>query len=135
MNLCNAFRLLGGCLTTILLAAPLQRSSATVAWPLVWRWSNPTPHGANITEMAYANGFTIQVAERGQIFTSQDGVSWIPQDSHTTAALRGVTFLGGRILITGQSGTVLFADDPAVFYAANVNTSDWLESVTASPSL
>jgi len=40
--------------------------------PQAWRWSNPTPHGGNVFDMAYGLGVTIQVCERGQIFTSDD---------------------------------------------------------------
>jgi hypothetical protein len=48
-----------------------------------------------------------------------------------------VTFFGGRVLVTGESGRVLYADgvndfSPGVLDAP---TGDWLEAVTASPSL
>lgn len=106
-----------------------------VVLPPVWRWSNPTPHGANIVDMATVDGLTIQVGDRGQIFTSHDLVLWIPRASHTTAYLRGVTVFGGRLVITGEQGTVLFADNPSDYYLLDLGTSDWLESVAASPSL
>ena len=110
--------------------APAERTA-----PLTWRWSNPTPHGANIVDVAHVNGLAVQVGERGQIFTSTDFEYWTPRDSHTTRSLRGVTFLGGRIVISGESGTILFADDPTEFFLNNLATTDWLESVAASTNL
>ncbi|MBI5384792.1 MAG: hypothetical protein HZA90_08890 [Verrucomicrobia bacterium] len=107
-----------------------------VTFPLNWRWSNPAPHGANILDMTYStNGLAVQVGERGQIFTSTDFDLWIPRDSHTTRSLRGVAFFGGRLVVTAESGTVLFADDPAEFFVVNLGTTDWLESVAASTNL
>ena len=106
-----------------------------VTYPLTWRWSNPTPHGANIVDLAFSSGLGVQVGERGQIFTSTDFSSWTPRDSHTTRSLRGVTFFGGRIVISGESGTILFADDATEFYLNDLGTSDWLESVAASTNL
>jgi len=52
--------------------------------------------------------------------------------------LRSVVFLNGRILITGENGTVLYADSVDAFHAGTLidgPTSDWLEGVTASASL
>jgi hypothetical protein len=113
----------------------IEASVSAATLPLAWRWSNPYPHGNNIIDMAYANGLAVQVAERGQIYTSADSQSWIPRDSHTTAALRAVTFFNGRIIITGENGTVLYADSPNDFKLVSLGTADWLEGVAASPSL
>ncbi len=121
------------CLAALLCLVALGASAVTL--PPVWRWSNPLPHGANIVDQATVGPLTVQVGERGQIFTSDDWVSWWPRDSHTTAALRGATFFGGRLVITGESGTVLFADRPDQFYLLELGTTDWLESVAASPEL
>ena len=106
-----------------------------VNFPLTWRWSNPLPHGGNIVDLAYSNGLVVEVAERGQIYTSEDLVSWTPRESHVTNSLRAVTFLGGRIIITGENGVVLFADDHFSFYEVDLGTTDWLEGVAASPNL
>jgi len=104
-----------------------------------WRWSNPKPHGNNIMETAYqpALGLAVQVAERGQIYTSYDFDFWMPQDSGTTNSLRAVTFFGSRILVVGESGTVLYADSPDAFRPATLPapTTDWLEGVAASTTL
>lgn len=119
-----------------LLAACLSANTfAGVQFPLTWRWSNPTPHGGNVVDMAYNSGLYVQVAERGQIFTSEDLVTWIPRESHTTRSLRGVTFLGGRIVISGESGTILFADKPWEYFLVDLGTANWLESVAASSNV
>lgn len=135
---------------------PMQRRRASLCWlgltavfsvvfagnvfaelllPPAWRWSNPLPHGANIVDQAANSALTVQVAERGQIFLSDDWNVWTPRDSYTTAALRGVTFFNGRLVITGEAGTVMVADDPWNFYGFTLGTTDWLESVAASENL
>ena len=115
------------------LSCPIPMQAVT--YPLTWRWSNPTPHGANIVDLAFSSGLGVQVGERGQIFTSTNFSSWTPRDSHTTRSLRGVTFFGGRIVISGENGTILFADDATEFYLNDLGTSDWLEGVAASTNL
>lgn len=107
-----------------------------IAFPLRWRWSNPMPHGANILDMAYStNGIAVQVGERGQIFTSVDFETWIPRNSGTDRSLRGVAFLGSRIVICGERGAILVADDPSRFALVDLAIPDWLESVAASTNL
>lgn len=126
------FRLAIGILEMGWFCLPLQ----SVTYPLDWRWSNPTPHGADIADVAYATGgLAVQVGERGQIYTSTDMNLWIPRRSHTERALRSVAFLGGRIVISGESGTILFADDVNAFRRVDLDTPDWLESVAASSTL
>jgi len=109
--------------------------------PLRWRWSNPRPHGANIVDMAIppsGAGSALQVAEVGQIFSSIDLNLWIPRVSGTSNDLRAVTHLGNRIIVTGASGTVLYADDVNDFRPGTLitgATADWLEAVASSSSL
>src|SRR5436189_3657773 len=69
------------------------------------------------------------------LYTSDDLSTWLPRDSGVTNALRAVTFFGPRIVITGESGLVLYADSPAVFKPGTLDapTADWLEAVAASP--
>ena len=116
-----------------LLTAFLMAFEATAG--LRWRWSNPAPHGNNIVDMACRNGLVVQVAERGQIYTSVDFDNWIPRDSHTTNALQAVTFFGNRIIVTGENGAALYSDDGVNFVYTNLNTLDWLVAVAASSSL
>src|ERR1041384_2935028 len=98
--------------------------AAQVSFPLTWRWSNPTPHGNNIIDIAGTNQFWIQVAERGQIYTSGDLYNWMPRDSQTTAALRAVTFFNGDIVIVGENGTVLFGPSVTELQLIDLNTTD-----------
>lgn len=85
--------------------------------------------------MAYGLGLTVQVGERGQIYTSEDLRLWHPRASGTTNALRGTAFFGNRLLITGERGTVLWADSLEEFQRLDLGTADWLEGVAASSSL
>ena len=103
--------------------------------PLVWRWANPQPHGANVVDQAANDFLTVQVGERGQIYLSDDWNVWSPRDSGTAAALRGTTFFNGRLVVTGEAGTVMLADDPWNFYGFTLGTADWLESVAASSTV
>jgi len=125
-------------LIALVLASPL--GARAVNFPLRWRWSNPLPNGANLVDMACSTSpwLSVQVAERGQIFTSDDLELWLPRDTFLTNALEAVTFFGPRIVVTGENGLVLYADDVEHFQAGTLldgPTTDWLEAVTASPRL
>jgi hypothetical protein len=127
---------LGRLLVVFVLVFPLENSLG-VNFPLRWRWSNPRPHGNNVVDMAYspALGLGVQVAEQGQLYTSEDLSTWLPRDSGVTNALRAVTFFGPRIVITGEAGAVLYADSETDFRAGTLldgPTGDWLEAVDAS---
>jgi hypothetical protein len=124
------------------LACGTLGAAGAVDYPLRWRWSNPAPHGGNVVDMAYSpsRSLAVQVAERGQIYTSSDLDLWLPRDSNLTNALRAVAFFGTaqRIVITGEKGAVLYADDEDHFQPGTLldgPTSDWLEAVTASTQL
>ncbi|MGC9943605.1 MAG: hypothetical protein ABSE48_17400, partial [Verrucomicrobiota bacterium] len=103
--------------------------------PPVWRWSNPTPFGADVYGITYNNSVCVEVGEEGQIFISADLTNWVPCQSGTQVDLRAATYLGGRLIITGASGTVIFSDDLSTFYDENFDTPNWLESVAASSNL
>src|SRR6266513_2919210 len=125
-----------GFLFGILLLLPFYGSSG-VSFPLRWRWSNPRSHGNNIVDMAYSPtlGLGVQVAERGQLYTSDNLGTWLPRDSGVTNALRSVAFFGPRTVITGEAGVVLYADSVADFRPGTLldgPTGDWLEAVAAS---
>ena len=111
-----------------------------VDFPLRWRWSNPTPHGGNVVDMAFSPSLSlaVQVAERGQVFTSSDFDLWLPRDTGLTNSLRAVTFFGQRIVVTGENGAVLYADDVDNFLSGTLldgPTDNWLEGVAASATL
>jgi hypothetical protein len=101
---------------------------------LDWRWSHPLPHGNNLADIAHRSGRYVQVTELGGIYTSTNRFLWDRQVSPTRMALRGVCFLGDRIVVTGQEGVALWSDDGVRFEAASVTpaTTDWLEGVAAS---
>lgn len=101
-----------------------------------WRWSHPEPHGNNIKDMARSEstGLWVQVAELGTLYTSFDGFTWRQRETGTRKALRSVTFFGKRMVVTGEAGTVLFADSEYEIEAGVLldgPTEDWLEGVTA----
>ncbi len=127
-------------LCILLLAALLgvaARAPSQAQVPGHWRWSNPRPHGANIHDQVFAFGRTLQFAERGQIFASDDLVSWTPVASGTDRTLRAASVFGSRLIITGEEGLILFTDDLKQFTTATLNppTTDWIEDVAASGSL
>ncbi len=101
----------------------------------VWRWSNPTPHGNHIFDLVTANATTIQICEKGQIYTSEDLTLWTPRESHTTNALRAGCYFGDRLLISGQNGTIVYADALDGFTLLSLGSTDWLEGIAASPSV
>jgi hypothetical protein len=108
--------------------------------PLRWRWSHPEPHGNNIVAMTWspAAGYAAQVTERGGLYLSVDLERWIRRESGTRSALRAVAFLGSRLVITGESGTVLYADglgDVTAGERLDGPTDDWLEAVAVSETL
>ncbi len=126
-------------LRAVVFALPILAGilAARPAWginfPLTWRWSNPLPHGNNIFEIAQTNGFWIQVTERGQIYTSGDLVAWTPRESHTTRALRSVTFFKDKMIICGEAGTILSGINALDLAWIELGTEDWLEGIAASP--
>ena len=125
-------------LTAGAVALGLQVSAAS--FPLRWRWSNPRPHGNNVVDMAYSSGLrlAVQVAEYGQLYSSADLELWTPRESGTTNKLRAVTFMSTRILITGENGTVCYADSVSDIRPGQLldgATDDWLEAVCATAAL
>lgn len=117
----------------VLFFGMIDSTSAADA-PLVWRWSNPKPHGNNIIAMAQSGSFWVQVTEKGQIYTSADLRTWTPRASGTTQSLRAVTFFNDRIVIVGEAGTILTGSSASELQLISLGTEDWLESVAASPS-
>lgn len=122
-------------LTGSLTAVPAQSQSFTASTP--WRWSNPTPSGHALYDLASTNGFQIAVGELGSILTSTDTLQWIPRTAPTAQALRSVAFFKDVILISGESGTLLRWDSNGSLQKASLDlpTSAWLEALATSPSL
>ena len=88
--------------------------------------------------VSLTNTLAIQVADRGQIFSSADLTLWVPEDSGTSNDLQAVTFLShssNRILVSGESGTMLYADWPGPYRPGTLldgPTSDWLVAIAVS---
>jgi len=117
----------------LILLASLAVASA-VDLPLRWRWANPPPHGNTVYDMTAKFGLVIQACDRGQLYSSYDLVLWEPLETGTTQSLRGLTFIGNRLIVTGASGTVLYADSLSDIRTALLNppTTDWLEGVASA---
>ncbi|MGC9034344.1 MAG: hypothetical protein ACP5K7_00720 [Verrucomicrobiia bacterium] len=100
-----------------------------------WKWSNPDPHGNNISEIGYSDalGLAVQVCDRGQIYISSDLKNWRQIDTGYTNALRAVTFFNSKIIVTGENGLILYSEDGENYYPAQLSpaTTDWFEGVAA----
>lgn len=125
-------RLLSSLSVILLVAASSVQAQTNAA---SWRWSNPLPHGGNVFDMTSGLGVKVQVAERGQLYTSEDLLLWLPKVTGTTNALRAVTFFGDRLVVTGEKGTVLYGDSLEDLQLVDLGTTNWLEAVTASANL
>jgi len=124
--------------TTALRVAPFLAGALLAASPssgMTWRWSNPTPHGNDILDMAWNGYLSVQVCDNGQVYTGSDFLGWVPQNSGTTNDLEAVTFFGNRIILVGANGTVGYSDDGVNFITTNLNTANWLVGVAASSNL
>lgn len=102
-----------------------------------WRWSSPSPHGNNIAGSAFrANPLLyVQVTDFGQVYFSSDREQWQFVDSGLRTALRGAAFLGQRLLVGGEEGTILWGDDPQQLHVIDLQTADWIEGLAASPQV
>jgi hypothetical protein len=99
---------------------------------LTWRWSNPSPFGNSITDLAWrTNRLYLAVGDRGALWVADALPDWRRAKTGTSVALRGATYLGDRAIVVGESGTVLWSDGE-VFQSAVSGTTQWLEGVAAS---
>lgn len=117
-----------------LICVGMVSTSPALAQSPRWRWANPTPHGNHTYDSATGLGVSVQVGDRGQLHASSDLVAWQPLESGTTNALRSLLFFGSRLLITGERGTVLWADslDDVQSGSLDAPTDDWLEGIASS---
>ncbi len=105
LNVCH--RLRGWAGAGLCLAVSLAPPAAAAA-SLSWRWSNPAPHGAALFDTACSGGLAVQVGERGQNLHQRGfRVPGFHATATPTPPAR-VTFLEGRIVMSGESGTILF---------------------------
>ncbi len=117
----------------VLLCSLLETNAANLA-PR-WRWSNPLPHGGNVYGMAYGLDLTVQVAERGQLYSSENLIDWMPYDTGTTNTLLAAVFFNDRLIAVGERGTVVWTDSLEDFFVIDLGTPNWLMGAAASSSL
>ncbi len=107
---------------------------------LVWRWSNPSPFGNNIADLAYhTNNPLVAVADSGQLFTTPDIATWTSQDTGTRKWLRSALWYGtatngaaALLVVTAEQGTILTSTDASNFDLQDLGTGDWLEGIASS---
>lgn len=123
-------------IATGLAQSPVPLPANQVPSHLDWRWSNPSPFGNNLTDLTWkTNLYYAAACDHGRLFTSTNLTHWILRETGTLKALRAATFLGSRLVITGEAGTVLWADDPSQITTLELPTDNWLEGVAASSNL
>ena len=120
----------------LFVAAACLAVAATAAEvrPERWRWSNPLPHGNNVMDMLVESDVAVQVGDGGTVYVQGLDERWAPASSGVTNYLRGVALMGGRFLVVGENGCILWSDDGNVFQRAQVSptTANWFEGVAAS---
>jgi PKD repeat protein/photosystem II stability/assembly factor-like uncharacterized protein len=68
--------------------------------------------------VTWATDRFVSVGEFGQILVGPDGFSWAERTSGTTRALHGITRGAGRLVVVGQTGTLLTSDDDGEIWTA-----------------
>jgi photosystem II stability/assembly factor-like uncharacterized protein len=121
-----------GLWTLLTVLAPISLLAQPSSLP--WRWSNPRPHGNNVYDLAFRDGWYWLACDRGQLYAGTNRFVWTAVPTGTTRALRGVTFFGDQVIVCGEEGTVLRGTLAGSFQPSAVTpaTTDWLEGVAAS---
>jgi len=90
--------LIGISLVLACLSATADSSSLT------WTWRNPKPNAAALTVMAFGNGIYVAAGQDGVIYSSTDGVTWLPA-TNPAIGLGGqyldAIFANGKFLLAG----------------------------------
>lgn len=100
-----------------------------------WRWSNPAPHGNNVLDLKVVLEAGVQVGDSGSIHILQSDGRWAPVNTSRKSYLRSAAYLDDRLIVTGESGLILWSDDGANFQTSELspaNDLDWFEGVCAS---
>ena len=97
---------------------PVLTSPDGLTWTLA---ANPVP-GAGMNGIAFGAGAYVVVGNGGNIFKSQDLVTWTPVMSNTGSDLYSVSFLNGGFVATGANGTLLTSADGGSWTAQTSNT-------------
>lgn len=74
-------------------------------------------------------GQYVIVGASGNIKTSTDGITWVPQTSGTTNDLHGIVWTGGVLVAVGNSGTILTSPDGENWTTRNSTTLNQLADV------
>jgi hypothetical protein len=119
-------------LTCLLTAAATLHCVASERVPR-WHWSNPDPHGGNLRQLLFHEGKLLQLAERGQVYSSHPIYRWVPVNSRTARDLRAAAHFDRQLIVTAEAGTVVVFDNLDTIQVIDLQTSDWLEGVAASP--
>ena len=102
---------------------------------LPWRWSNPSPFGANAADLAFqTNRVYVAVCDHGEIFVSDDFSNWRRRSPGVTNSLRAVTYFGEQIVVAGSGGLILAATGEN-FIPTYLGTSSSLEGIAASTTM
>ncbi|MGE3309747.1 MAG: WD40/YVTN/BNR-like repeat-containing protein [Limisphaerales bacterium] len=111
----------------------LARIGSAFGADIDWRWSHPRPHGNNLSDMVHRNGLYAHVTDHGGLYVSTNRVLWQRLATGTRKDLRAAAFLGSRLVVTGEEGTVLWSDDGARVESGEARpaTDDWFEGVAA----
>jgi hypothetical protein len=108
------------------------RGSAAVNRSPEWKWSNPSPFGNAVNDLAWrTNRLYLAAGERGVLHVADALPSWRRVDTDTLKSLRAATYLGGRAVVVGESGVVLWSDSDQ-FQKVETGRTNWLEGVAAS---
>jgi len=93
--------------------------------PKNWTWRNPTPTGANMRGIVYANGqfvavgANIRVLAYGAILTSPDGITWANQEPGLRADLYSITYGNNRFVAVSDCNAIALS---------SANGTNWTSS-------
>ena len=79
--------------------------------------------------VASGGGINVAVGDEGSIFTSTDGMTWIPMTSGTNVSLRGVTYANGKFVAVGHSGMILTSPEGITWNAQSSGNTNFLNSI------
>ena len=98
-------------LLIFLIAVPINIEASSEYDPLdKWHWRNPLPTGNSLQDVAYGNSIYVAVGDKGTILTSEDGDSWVSQDSGVYNDLRGIVYGEGIFVVVGSEVILVSVD-------------------------
>lgn len=94
-----------------------------------WSRRNPSGIQSPINHATFGNSTFVAVGGVGNIYTSGDGRTWLPQESGSRHGLSGAAFGGGRFVVVGEHGTILSSRDGTNWQPQTSGTIQPLRSV------